>query len=440
MVSRRHSNRRIVRKQKKTKRKGRPSLHRKALRKKNTRRKRNYSRKNGRFIRKRGGSNRFTKCFSNLLGSKSKDVVDDPEAEGTSGSQPAAPARVPCDVHASASLGTPGYPYQFSISQEDAHDYYTAGVKLGEGGSGETRISEASLNGQMVKIVVKKFREENATGECRREVMAHLEVWKTLSSPPYSNCLDYFAVPACMTTYGPSGPNDQKESYSVQSLIHKPGYNDVLTARNCSSVKAAWLRSLPQPEKEKICKKYGSLLACIAKSGYIHGDLKEQNLLVLIKNDAEPEPGPEAEGEPESGAEPEAEDEVEFRVIDWGSSKKLQQDRRLDARKSQSVAIYFPSLTEQLPDVNRLGYIIKDELGRDLYPVTEPTHTGFDCIARAMFGIGVAKIGGQNQLYSDKDIGVTYTNVYEWVLDGYATALGLEIPSEIEEAFTDAKS
>lgn len=197
------------------------------------------------------------------------------------------------------------------VSQEEARKAFDTGDPLGKGSDGETRY--ATFRGY--PVVVKQhatlvfddgtFDPDNSSRQrAEREDDMHVYVW-TMLKKTAPECADMLAIPACMEAWD-AAANQIDPYYTVQTFVTADGYRPVMSLKKFVRDFAAQLKVLRRQRKEQIASMYGKLLACINKLGVIHGDLHGQNLLVLVREDADL-------------AETDA---VLFRVIDWGRGRR----------------------------------------------------------------------------------------------------------------------
>ena len=353
-------------------------------------------------------------------------------------------AREPCLYHQQP----PGALCHYTITQEQAAEWYKKGTYLGAGKFGEThsyKVPEDELPGGPW-VAIKRF-ESTDVQNGKTEMERHLEIWHALEE--HKGCREYLSVPASMTTewVGASQP----AFFTVQTLVHghdlplktvTEQFDDVVNVFTMTMYK------LVPDRKREIAQQYGDMRGCFTKAKMLHNDLHGTNVLVThnlydLHNNVQ------------SKADLSSRLYFRFHTIDWGLSIPLSPSAYDDKGVPRTVCLHNdPTSKFQLGDPENS---VKDKLQRDwrlmfgiqaydTYP-DNPTR----CIGEFWHGVYLLLLmlflptTYEEELSRD---GVTRAQLLDWVRIAYLERLGAQYPPEeraamdrlIEEEQTKPKS
>jgi hypothetical protein len=349
-------------------------------------------------------------------------------------------ARGPCEGG-----GEGGALCHYTITQEQAAEWYRKGTYLGAGNFGEThsyKVPEDELPGGPW-VAIKRFERPHVQSG-KIEMERHLQIWHALEE--HKGCREYLSVPASMTTEWVAA--SQSAFFTVQTLVH--GYGLPLSTRTeaFDAVVVAFaknMRMLAPEKKREIAHQYGDMMGCFTKAKMLHNDLHGANVLVTHNlNDKF-----------KSKADMSSRLYFRFHTIDWGLSIPLSPSAYDNRGVPRTVCLHNDpkskfelgnpenSIKDKLQRDWRLMFGIQ---GYDTYP-NNPTR----CIGEFWHGVYLLlvmlflPITYEEELSRD---GVTRAQLLDWVRIAYLERLGAQYPPEeraamdklIEEELTKPKS
>ena len=320
----------------------------------------------------------------------------------------------------------------WTVTQAQAKQWFEdagPGGLLGLGAYGETRKHQLP-GGRWV--VVKRFTDANpckGRKEAKIEVKRHLAVWTNSAQ----ECRQYMSEPAIMRFER----EVDRGTYTVQSLIQDPGMVLMRTShlRDVDLLPAR--RILPQlllENKVEICKAYGAMRACIAQAGVLHQDLHTGNVVCLTTypvNDADL-PAYLDNGVLKEEMKPDI--VIAWRVVDWGVAETFNPKTPEQDDAEICWVPRNPDNTTGPTDDAKFG--VRDKAG-------ECKAEKQDWIPRTLFRMFFFERWGPTG--QDKNCRnattesecVTPSDVYRWVREGFAEALGKTVPADLEKATED---
>ena len=315
----------------------------------------------------------------------------------------------------------------WKVTQAEAKEWFEAkdAEEIGSGAYGETRKFLLPCGRW---VVIKKFTDPHppeAREEGEAECAAHLAMWQRSDQ----DCRQYMSEPAEMEFE----TEESEGTYAVQSLIQAGRMTLAKLSALRDKDRASDRRILPQiafEDKEKICKAYGAMRACIAKAGVLHKDLHTGNVLCVTNYPMDDAQLPQYLDNGVLKDEKKHAIEIQWRVVDWGVAVTFDRKNPEDDDKEICWVPKYEYHTEPTDDAKigvknktnecmteKIDFIIR-ELYRILYfERWGPEGTDRDC----------SKAGTRSEC-------VTPSDVYGWVREGFADALGKTVPDELEKA------
>lgn len=399
------------------------------------------------------------------------------EDDAPESAPPKAEEGQPCDVH-NKTEGGPDSPFRFTITQAQAAEWFKKGdpISVNNNIYGDTAILlNADVRGTSMNLVIKWFKglvdpvtrishskpcAERAKRALVLEMTAHLNVWGALDG----ECRQYLSIPACMDT---ADDGTRTDWYSVQTLLQKPGLQ-AMGLRGFLKLASGRLRKLSISARRKIAYGFGDMLACIASTGYVHGDMHDDNVMVLT-NIEDFNPGTVLKTL-----------QLEWRIIDWGvafqklpgesapmlpkENYALCWDRRTDETDLWNEIPKYKGYTGEIFTrcVGEYKHAFKDKMLVELVDLNREKYaleSAFSCLSRelqkrkgdAVFKPEDEENNNEIQEIEDemrdlqKEIEgakhyngpVTEAVVMQWVREAYVRKLGLRIPQQLEKSLED---
>jgi len=316
----------------------------------------------------------------------------------------------------------------WKVSQAEAKEWFEAkdSKEIGEGAYGETRKFLLSCGRW---VVIKKFTDpkpHDAREEGKAECAAHLAMWQQSDQ----DCRRYMSEPAEMEFE----TAESEGTYTVQSLIQAGGMTLAKLSTLRDTDRTSTRRILPQihfEDKQKICKAYGAMRACIAKAGVLHLDLHTGNVLCVTNY---PMDDAQLSQYLDDGVlKDEKKDAIviEWRVVDWGVAETF---KRKEPEYDDDEICWVPkneNINTKPTDDAKFG--VKNE-------ANECKTENIDWISRELYRMLYFERWGPEGKDRDcinagtRSECVTPSDVYGWVREGFADALGKTVPRELKKA------